>query len=220
MHDFIFQLHTPEEFRYLSSVGHWIAGYIFLAVVIVAFLQKLGFLKNKPYIWPILVTIAGNILIPYNILHHKLNELPLVLKVIELDSQQRQHFIMFNLIFIGGVTELLISMKKAKAKLWHFVWPAAILIIGLLFLTHPQHGNAEALAYTIPFHKSLGIILIIAAVGKSADVIWSKKYKWIAYLWIFFLFISSIMLISYNEPIGAYQMDHEKQQQNSKTLKN
>lgn len=219
MNDLIFQLHTPEEFRYLSTVGHWIVGYIFLAIVIVAFLQKLGFFKNKLYLWPILVIIAGIILIPYNMLHHGLDELPLVWKVIELDPQQRQHFIMFNLIFVGGVFELLISLKKLKAKLWHFVWTGAIFIIGIMFLTHPQHGTLEALAYTVPFHKTLGIILLITAIVKSVDVIWGKKYKWIAYMWILFLLSTSIMLISYNEPKGAYQMDLKTQQQDHTILK-
>jgi hypothetical protein len=88
VNNLIFQLHTPEEFRYLSSVGHWIAGYIFLGVAIVALLQTFGFFKNKPYLWPTLVIIAGIVLIPYNMLHHGWNELPLVWKVIEFDPSK------------------------------------------------------------------------------------------------------------------------------------
>lgn len=213
MSDLIFQLHTPEEFRYLSSLGHWIAGYIFLGVVIVALLQALGFLKDKPYLWPALVIGAGVVLIPYNMLHHGWNELPLVWKVIELDPQQRQHFIMFNLLFIAGAIELLLSLKKIKGKFWQFVWPGVLLIIGYLFLTHPQHGTAEAQAYAVPFHTTLGTVLVITGVLKAAEVVWPQKYKWITYGWILFLFITSVMLITYNEPEGAYQMDSGTQQQ-------
>jgi len=207
MSDLIFQLHTPEEFRYLSSLGHWIAGYIFLGVVIIALLQAFGFFKKQPYLWPALVAIAGIIFIPYNMMHHGLNELPLVWKVIELDPQQRQHFIMFNLLFIAGVIELLLSLKKIKGKFWYFVWPAVMFIIGYLFLTHPQHGTAEARAYAVPFHTTLGTVLVITGVLKAADVMWSAKYKLLTYGWIFFLFTASIMLIIYNEPEGAYQID-------------
>lgn len=218
MNDVIFQLHTPEEFRYLSSLGHWIAGYIFLGVAVIALLQALGFLKKHIYLWPLLVSIAGIIFIPYSMMHHGLNELPLVWKVIELDPQQRQHFIMFNLLFIAGVIELLLSLKKIKGKFWQFIWPGVLLIIGYLFLTHPQHGTAEAQAYAVPFHTTLGVVLVITGVLKAAEVIWSHKYKWITYGWIIVLFIASLMLISYNEPEGAYQTNLSQPAQHPGTM--
>jgi hypothetical protein len=138
--------------------------------------------------------------------------------VITLDPQQKQHFIMFNLIFIAGVVELLVSLKKVKGKLWQSVWPGMLVIIGHMFLTHPQHGTAQAQAYTIPFHTTLGTVLTITGILKAAEVIWSAKYKIIAYGWIFFLFISSIMLIFYNEPEGAYQMNSGTQRGHQGTM--
>ncbi len=217
MNDLIFQLHTPEEFRYISSVGHWIAGYIFLGVTAIAFLQARGLLKNKPYLWPLLVSVGGLIFIPYTVFHHGLNELPLVWKVIELDPQQRQHFIIFTLLFVAGVIELLLSLKKLTGEFWYFVWPGVILVIGYLFLTHPQHGTAEALSYTEPFHTALGIVLVTTGILKALDVVFSSKYTVATYGWILFLFITSIMLITYNEPEGAYQVNgdmlHEEEVQ-------
>lgn len=218
MNNLIFQLHTPEEFRLLSSQGHWIIGYIFLAVSITVLLQSIGYFKTKTYLWPLLITISGLILIPFSMMHHGISELPLVWKVIQLDPQQRQHMIMFILLFISGVTELLLSRKKIRRKFWHFVWPGVLLIIGYLFLTHPQHGTAEAQAYTTPFHTTLGIVLLITGALKAAEAIWSQKYKWIAYVWIIFLFIASVMLISYNEPVGAYQRDSTTQEQSQNPM--
>lgn len=212
MNDLIFQLHTPEEFRYLSSLGHWIAGYIFLGVVIIVFLQALGFFKNKPYLWPALVIIAGIIFIPYNLLHHGWNKIPLVWKVVELDPQQRQHFIMFNLIFIGGVVELLISLKRVKEKFWQLVWPGILIVIGYMFLTHPQHGTEEARAYSLMFHTILGSVILFAGLLKATAVMWSQKYKWLAHGWIVFLLITAVMLITYNEPEGAYQIESSSTQ--------
>ena len=150
MSDLIFQLHSPEEFRYLSSLGHWIAGYIFLGVAIVAFLQALGFLKSRQYLWPLLVVVAGAIFIPYSILHHGFERSYLVFKVIQLDPQQRQHLIMFNLLFVAGIIELLLSLNKIKGQFWNFVWPGVMLVIGYMFLTHPQHGTSDAIAYSVP----------------------------------------------------------------------
>ena len=220
MNDLIFQLHTPEELRYFSSLGHWIAGYIFLGVSVVAFFQTIGFLKSKQYLWPLIVVIAGTIFIPYSIFHHGFEKLDLVFKVIQLDLQQRQHIIMFHILFAGGIMELLLSLKKIQGKLWQFVWPAIIFIVGLMFLFHPQHGNQEALVYTKPFHTALGIVLLVTGILKAAEAIWSQKYKLITYGWILFLFTASVMLITYNEPEGTYQMSSGKQQHQGKMMLN
>jgi len=198
MNDLIFQLHTPEELRLLSSVGHWIAGGIFLMVSFIAFLQVKGFFKSKPYLWQLLVVVGGLMFIPYTLLHHSFQELPLVWQVIFLDPQQRQHFIMFNLITFGGIIELLLALKKIQAKMFHFVFPVIISIIGLMFLFHPQHGTSEALAYSVPYHTILGMVLLSAGIAKAIQV---------RFAWILFLFISSIMLLTYNEPAGTYEVD-------------
>jgi len=44
------------------------------------------------------------------------------------------------------------------------------------------------------------------------------SYCFVVYGWILFLFITSIMLIIYNEPEGAYQMDAGMQQQHQGTM--
>lgn len=212
MNELIFQLHTPEEFRYLSSVGHWIIGYIFLAVAIIALLQTFGFLSSKKYLWPILVVVAGIILIPFNLLHHSLAQLPLVWKVLELDAQQQQHFIMFNMIFIAGLVELLLSLKKIKGKVWQFIWPGVLSIIGLMFLFHPQHGTVASLAYSVPYHRTLGTVLVLTGLFKAAEIAWSKRNKWFVWLWIIFLFIASGLLIIYNEPGGSYTTNSSQHQ--------
>lgn len=205
--DLIFQLHSPEEFRYLSSLGHWIIGYIFIGVCLIAFLQILGILKSRPYIWPLLVVVSGLVFIPFNLLHHSLKQLPLVWKVIELGPQQRQHFIMFNLIFVGGIVELLLSLKKFRENVWRFVWPAVLVVIGLMFLFHPQHGSAGALAYSIPYHHTLGTVLVLSGFLRTLEIIWPKKHKIFVFGWIAFLFVASILLIVYNEPKGAYEIN-------------
>lgn len=213
MNDLIFQLHTPEEFRYLSSLGHWIAGYIFLGVAIAALLQALGIFKSQKYLWPLLVVIAGIIFIPYSIFHHGFEKLGLVLKVYELDPQQRQHITIFILLFVAGVVELLLSLKKLKGNYWHFFWPAVLVVIGLMFLFHPQHGSAEALAYSVPYHRTLGTVLVLSGFLRILEITWPKKYKIFAFGWIAFLFAASILLIVYNEPKGTYEIDSSAEQE-------
>lgn len=218
MNDLIFQLHSPEEFRHLISLGHWIVGYIFLGVAIVALLQALGFLKSQKYLWPAIMVIAGIIFIPYNMLHHGFAKLPLVFEVLRVDEQQKQHFIMFNLLFGAGIVELLLSLGKLKNRLWYFIWPGVMFIIGYMFLTHPQHGTTEALAYTKPFHTILGIVILITGLLKMAEILWSERYRFFKFGWIIFLFITAMMLITYNELGGAYQMDVPSGQQNNQHI--
>lgn len=220
MNELIFKLHTPEELRMLSSMAHWVVGYIFLAIIIISFLQLRGFLKNKQYLWSLLVIIAGLFFIPYILSHHGFNELPLVWQIIFLDPQQKQHFIMFNLLFVAGIVELLISLKKVKRRFWQFIFPGVLAIIGYLFLTHPQNGTSEAQAYTIPFHTALGVVLLLAGSLKAVANSWSNIHPWIKYAWIMFIFIASLMLITYSEPEDAYQMNPSGEMQHSNMKSN
>jgi hypothetical protein len=202
----IFRLHSPEEFRGLSSLGHWIAGYILGAVAIVALIQAFGILKSKSYLWPAIIIIAGIIFIPYNFLHHGLAQFGLVVKVAWLDLQQRQHTIMFFLLFIAGLSEFLYATSKLKNEIWRFVWPSVLTIAGIMFIFHPQHGTLEALAFSKLFHRILGMVLVLAGVLRGAEIVSIPKRKWLSFAWIIFLFIAAVLLIVYIEPIGAYQL--------------
>jgi len=202
----IFQLHSPEEFRGFSSLGHWIAGYILGAVTVVALIQAFGILKSKSYLWPAILIIAGFIFIPYSFLHHGLAQLGLVVKVVWLDAQQRQHIIMLFLLFIAGLSEFLYATSKLKNEIWRFVWPTVLTVAGLMFIFHPQHGTAEALAFSQLFHRTLGMVLVLTGVLRGAEIVSVSKGKWFSFAWIVFLFIAAILLIIYIEPAGAYQL--------------
>lgn len=206
MNDLIFQLHTPEELRYLSSLGHWLAGGIFLIVSVVAFLQVKGLIKSKWFIWQALVVVGGLFFIPFTLLHHRSEEFSLVWRVMMLDPQQRQHLIMFSLITLGGAIELMIAVKKPQTRGWSVIFPTVLFLIGLLFLFHPQHGTSEALEYSVPYHIALGTALLLTGVTKAILALWSPKFKPLGNLWILFLLIASVMLLSYREPAGTYEM--------------
>lgn len=211
MNEIIFQLHTPEELRYLSNIFHWILGYAFFAVTVITILQLLGYLKSKFFLWPLLIIIVSGSTVLYLMLHHGLSALLLVWKVILSDSQQQQHFTMLILLFLGGISEFLLSLKKLKKPHWYIAWPISLIIIGFMFLFHPQHGTAEAIAYTLPFHTSLGLFLIATGLFKTVYVLLANKFKLLSQLSVIGLLIVSIMLISYSEPEGAYQMSPQNQ---------
>ena len=206
----ILQLHTPDELIYLSNLAHWIEGAFFAVVVIIAFVQTTGIYRANwlKFAWPSLILLAGLFLPIFSYSHHW-NEMGLAWKATIMDAQQRQHFYIAIIAIIAGAMELY-SLKAYK--LWpKMAFPAAFLIIGLLFITHEQHGTSEAVMRAAAIHQYIGISLILASVFRAAEI-WTKgRLKLAAYLWMLFLLIASGLLISYREPEGAYQIEMKPQ---------
>lgn len=201
----IFSLHTPEQLRQLSNYAHWAEGTIFLAVTFVLFSQFLGLIKEKKaqIVCSSLVLFAGIFLLAFVFLHHSLNQAGLVLQVMVTDPQQRQHSIMAVLLIIASSVQLLFTFQKIKGKIWYYVFPCVLAIIGLLFLFHPQHGTVEAVSYMKPYHTFLGIVLLLAALCTWLSLL-KNKQKLFYIAAIFFLFLSSLLLLFYREPEGSY----------------
>ncbi|HAG27575.1 TPA: hypothetical protein DCG61_02240 [Patescibacteria group bacterium] len=199
-------LNSPEDLRLLSNIGHWVAGGIFSIIVLFTIAKVQGYLRSKKgqYILPWFLFISSSLaLVAFLPFHHGLNNFEAVWNYLILDPQQRQHFIMLCLFVIAGTAELLNRKNFERINLWQFILPAVIMMIGLLFLYHPQHGNHEAIQWTATFHRYLGLNLIFAGVIRIIDLLWQNKPRWFSYIWIIFLSIASIMLITYREPDGA-----------------
>lgn len=213
----ILKIHTPDELIFYSNLAHWIEGGIFLVVVAIAFIQIRGYWKNKLYLWPGLIFIAGLFLPIFSFIHH-VGELDLAWQATIYDPQQRQHMFMAILMSIGGFSELM--RLRYRESLWRFILPIVLTIIGILFLTHPQHGTSEAVLWAALIHKYLGSVLVLSGVFRVLEMLWqNKNKKWLAYPWLIFLTLAAALLIGYREPQGAYmpmdqnmsQMDHSMQ---------
>ncbi len=57
----------------------------------------------------------------------------------------------------------------------------------------------------IMIHQYLGTTLIFAGIIKALLVFDGGKRRWLYYLWIVLLLITSGLLVSYREPQGAYE---------------
>ena len=194
------KLHTPEELAFYSNVAHWIEGVIFLIVAMIVLLQIFGYLKNRLYLWPSLILIAGLFLPIFSYIHH-LDEPGLAWQATIYDPQQRQHMFMAILMSIAGFSEL--RRLKYRESLWKFLLPGVLATIGILFLTHPQHGTSEAVMQAALIHKYLGSVLVLSGVFRGVEML-QPNQKWLKYPWVIFLTIAGILLISYREPEGAY----------------
>jgi hypothetical protein len=86
------------------------------------------------------------------------------------DRQQRQHLTMAGLVLVAGVTEIARLAGILPAPLFGYVWPAVLVVIGLLFTRHRQDGDHAAMIQAIRFHRLLGAVLILAGLAKAMQV--------------------------------------------------
>jgi hypothetical protein len=188
----------------LSNFGHKVEGGLLLIVAIIAGLQAAGFIRMKQ-LWPSVIVVAGLFLIGFLLLHHGLQKLPLVWKLIMADPQQRQHLTMAGLLVLAGTCELL--FRAYNIGWLKFVWPFVLCLIGLMFLIHEQHGSSDAVDWAQRIHRSLGILLILVSLSIVTNIFVGERYRWLPFVWPVLLIITSIFLFAYKEPHGAYEKD-------------
>lgn len=153
--------HSPEKRRRLSDLGHRLEGFLLLAVAILALLGNLG-ANWAATVWAILLVLAGASLLTLIYPLHPLGDWPIIWR----DPQQRQHTIMAAAVTVAGIAELL----RGDNVTLGFVWPAALLLIGALFLSHTQHGASEAMARAVRQHRILGVTIVLAGLLRAAEV--------------------------------------------------
>lgn len=197
------QLHTAEELQFFSNLAHIIEGILFLVIAVFAFLNAKGYCKASwcMYIWPSLILVSGLFLPIFSFSHH-LNELELAWKAAFTDPQQFQHMIMALVMMATGTTELINVRRKKRS--FGSVFPLGLIVIGLLFIFHPQHGTDESVKLATFIHRVLGTVLIAGGLFREASLFWKKQ--WLNYAWILFIFLAAVLLILYREPEGAYMM--------------
>lgn len=201
------QLHSPQEMRFLSNLGHWIEGGILAGVALIALLRVSGFLGDtvSKYLWPGFVLLAGVTLAAFMLLHHGLARVGPSWEFVTSDPQQRQHFVMALLLFGAGAAELLRESRGATGSGWGFVWPAVLVVIGILFMVHKQHGNEAAVSWAATVHRYLGLLLVSAGLARAAEVMFNSTARWLAFSWAVLLLLSALLLLAYREPQGAYE---------------
>lgn len=190
-----FRAHTPEEMRRLSNLGHIVEGTLFAIVGVLALLGNLGGFTWVSLAWSILVLASGVMLLLLLYPRHPISEWRLIWR----DAQQREHTIIAAAVAIAGGAELLSSAISTL----DYVWPAAIILTGWLFLFHAQHGTSEAAARAVQQHRALGITLILAGLLNFVEI--ASGARLAAILWPIVLLIAAVQLLLYREPDGAYE---------------
>lgn len=53
--------------------------------------------------------------------------------------------------------------------------------------------------------RYMGSAILLGGLFKGADVLWRKRFAWLAFPWIAMLLVAAVLLITYREPPGAYR---------------
>jgi hypothetical protein len=191
-----FASHTPEEMRRLSNLGHLAEGVVLTTVAVLALLRSIGVVAWASTAWALLILLAGVLLLLLIYPLHPLSDWPAIWR----DPQQRQHTIMATALAVGGTSELL---RGGGERGWGYVWPVVLLVIGVLFLTHAQHGRGRAVARAVLLHRILGFTVICAGLFRALEVGTGEIV--FAFLWPIALLVAAAQLIVYREPEGAFE---------------
>ena len=162
------------------------------------------------YLWPGLVLFAGVGLLGVLLLpHHRDVPARVQWAFVIGDPQQRQHLVLGFLIVIAGTVELLLRGGRLHAPLWRVAWPAAVIIVGVLFIIHAQHGPHEAIARALLFHRVLGALLIATGLLRLWEIASGSTARWLSFSWGLTLLAAGALLIGYREPESSHGMTHQ-----------
>ena len=180
---------------------------MFALVGLLALLQAFGYAQSRgvQYVWPGLILVAGVFLPVFILLQRGIGDIGTTWNLVVRDPQQREHFAMAVLLLAAGLAEVLLRTKKSRAAILKFVAPVALAIIGVLFFVHTEYGTPEAVAEAARKHTYMGLAILLSGLFKGADVLWRKRFAWLAFPWIAMLLVAALLLITYREPPGAYR---------------
>ena len=189
--------HPPEQRRLLSNIGHWVEGGILAATSGLALVDAVDPRLGWPgRWWPRLAVGSGLALGTFIVggtLHHGGPRVYL-----RHEHSDRQHLQMAGLLAAGGTLEAVSPGRYACAGM-----PAALAGVGLLFLTHEQHGTGEARAAAERVHGRLAWSLIATAAAKSAEAL-GLPGRW-ELVWPCIGLATAAQLVAYREPEQAFE---------------
>lgn len=194
--------HSPELMRTGSNVAHWVIGTILGVAALLALVQVLPGRVDLRLWWSAGLAVLGLLFVLFLILHLGFRLLPAWIADLMEDSQQRQHLVMGLLLIAGGAAEFAVAGGRVASALPGYVWPATLVIIGVMFVLHTQHGTHEALAQSVRYHRLLGMTLVLAGLLAAANGRWPGGFLGIA--WPVAQLVAAAELLAYREPPGAW----------------
>ena len=201
-------IHLTTEWVQNSILGHRVVGLFLLIVILATVIDRLKLPARKffsKYVVPIIFIVLGLSLSLVDVIFHSIyNDPQAVLYLITHWSQFLQHFIGGILFTVAGIAEW---VRQRKNISWlQYVTPSVIFLTGTIFFFHQQLGTADAVVASMNWHMFFGACLVIGSSIKTLDLLLKEEKKALFVVWATALLIGVIMMTTYNEPSGAYQL--------------
>lgn len=198
---------TPAQLRAASNVAHWGGGVLLLALSVTALLETRGALARRAgrYLYPALISGGGLTLVAFLLFRRGMGNLSLAWTQVLRDPQQVEHLWLAAILISAGGVEVLHRANLLRSRLWKLAVPLGLASIGSILWLHIQYGTPQAVEHAKLLHRVQGSFLFLAGAAKAADVLWPLRQRWLRTVWIMCLFISTVLLLTYREPPGAYE---------------
>ena len=199
---------TPAQLRAASNVAHWGGGVLLLALSVTTLRETRGALARSAgrYLYPALISGGGFTLVAFLLFRRGMGNLSLAWTQVLRDPQQIEHLWLAAILMAAGGVETLHRANLLRSRLWELAVPLGLASIGSLLWMHIQYGTPQAVEYAKLLHRVQGSFLFLAGAAKTADVLWPSRRHRLRPVWIVCLFISAVLLLTYREPLGAYEV--------------
>ncbi len=202
------KIHTATEWAHYSTIGHWVFGGFIVIVLLGSIFERFKMrwraIFNK-YLAPIALIVLGLSFSIIDIIYHSLHDDPrAVWYLLTHISQFQQHFIGGVLFLIAGIVEW-IRARSGRQQLSYTV-PAVVFLIGTIFFFHQQLGAVVSVRDAMNWHMFFGAMLVIAGMFRVLDLLFFEEKKWFFIVWVVVLLVGAGMMLTYEEPQGAYQL--------------
>ncbi len=199
--------HTAAELVYYSELAHWVVGGFIMIVLLGSIFDRFKIHRRvifTKYITPIAFILPGLGLSIVDAILHSIQDPHAVWYLLTHISQIQQHFLIGIFLVVAGIAEWI---RTRDGKQWlSFVVPAVMFLIGTIFFFHQQLGVVFSVRESMNWHMFLGAMPVIAATFRALDLLFFEEKKWFFAVWIVAMLFGAGMIMTYEEPEGAYQL--------------
>lgn len=132
---------------------------------------------------------------------------PIVFHGGEFGAEGRQHQLQGGVAIAVGLVETVRALGRLQDRVSAALLPLAIIVVGLLFVLHSQHGGGD-MAFQLVQHRILGATLILAGLVLGANRLKAARGNWASVGWLLILLVVCIELFFYAEGGGGRAAAH------------
>lgn len=171
-------------------VVHQIAGAGLVAFALLLLAKSLGRVTGAwvGHVLPVSLLVLGLFLVLDPIVFHGGT----------FGAEGTQHQIQGGVLIVVAAVELGRARKRLTHRAWGALLPAAILVVGVMFLLHSQHSGGDMLLQ-VTQHRILGATLVLTGIVQAIDNLGLARGNWAAAGWPLLVLAVSLQLFLYVE---------------------